>query len=207
MNHKSPFVASIVDLPHQEGSVRDYDFEFLTPDDFGTEMFAVETGSALTAHLSFASVQEGVFVSGSARALAHGRCSRCLREFTVEMNEQVAEIVYYPERIAALIADGDEEAEDFPVVQDDAIDLEPILRDALVLAMPFTPLCEPDCEGLCAGCGKAWRDLPDDHHHEDLDPRFAALDGLLAQLSAHEEGDAYEEGSTLHEGSEPREES
>ena len=102
------------------------------------------------------------------------------------MQEQIAELVFHPERQQELIAEGDEEAADLPVVADDVVDLEPLVRDALVLSMPLSPLCRPDCPGLCAECGERWDDLPDDHKHEFLDPRFSALDALAEQLMAGE---------------------
>jgi uncharacterized protein len=49
------------------------------------------------------------------------------------------------------------------------------VRDALVLDLPLSPLCREDCRGLCAGCGIALDDLPDDHTHTTTDPRWAAL--------------------------------
>jgi len=57
----------------------------------------------------------------------------------------------------------------------DMLDLEPVVRDGLVLALPLSPLCREDCRGLCAGCGVALDDLPDDHTHASTDPRWAAL--------------------------------
>jgi len=57
----------------------------------------------------------------------------------------------------------------------DLIDLEPAVRDAVVLALPTNPLCRPDCPGLCPECGVHFDDLPADHRHEDVDPRWAAL--------------------------------
>ncbi|MDR6940127.1 YceD family protein [Arcanobacterium hippocoleae] len=182
MDLRSPYVISIVDLPRQEGASRDFQFDFLAPDDCGVQLLAVPAGTVMATDLTLQSVSEGVLVHGRVRALAQGRCSRCLREIELDLDEAVAELVYYPERKQALLAEDDEEAEDFPVIKDDRIDLEPILRDALVLAMPFTPLCAPDCAGLCPDCGQMWRDLPKDHHHEQLDPRFAALDALRAQF-------------------------
>ncbi|XCB30204.1 DUF177 domain-containing protein [Arcanobacterium hippocoleae] len=136
--------------------------------------------------LNLQSVSEGVLVQGNVEAAAVGRCSRCLRDIHVQMNERVAELVFYPEKKQILLDDGDEEAEDFPIIEDNRIDLEPILRDALVLAMPFTPLCEPDCAGLCAECGEPWRDLPADHYHKHPDLRFAALDELRMKLAQAE---------------------
>lgn len=58
------------------------------------------------------------------------------------------------------------------------IDLEPILRDAVVLELPFTPLCRPDCAGLCPECGADLNRDPDHGHAEPIDPRWAGLIGL-----------------------------
>ena len=61
----------------------------------------------------------------------------------------------------------------------DLLDLEPVLRDAVVLALPLTPLCREDCSGLCAECGERLDDLPEDHNHDAVDARWGALAGLL----------------------------
>jgi uncharacterized protein len=70
--------------------------------------------------------------------------------------------------------DPDEELE-VSKLQDDLVDLEPLLRDAVVLALPFQPLCEDDCPGLCVECGARLADDPDHTHGEPVDPRWAAL--------------------------------
>ena len=63
-------------------------------------------------------------------------------------------------------------------MQGDLIDLEPAVRDAIVLTLPTNPLCRPDCPGLCPECGVHFDDLPADHSHEAADPRWAALRNL-----------------------------
>ena len=65
-------------------------------------------------------------------------------------------------------------------VRDETIDLEPMLRDAVITQLPFQPVCREDCQGLCAQCGARLEDDPG-HHHEVLDPRWSALSGLLEQ--------------------------
>ena len=79
-------------------------------------------------------------------------------------------------------ADGGEDSEDDQMyeVQDETIDLEPMLRDAVITQLPFQPVCREDCQGLCAQCGARLEDDPG-HHHEVLDPRWSALSGLLGQ--------------------------
>ena len=60
-------------------------------------------------------------------------------------------------------------------LEGDLLDLEPLLRDAVVLALPFQPLCRDDCPGLCAECGARLADDPGHQHDEPIDPRWAAL--------------------------------
>jgi uncharacterized protein len=75
------------------------------------------------------------------------------------------------------------EDDDVRFLEDDLIDLEPALRDAVVLALPFRPVCREDCPGLCQQCGAALADDPS-HHHEDADPRWAALRELAVDPAA-----------------------
>ena len=62
-------------------------------------------------------------------------------------------------------------------LQDDLVDLEPQLRDAVVLELPFQPMCEPDCPGLCPECGARLAEDPDHAHEAPIDPRWAGLAG------------------------------
>ena len=77
--------------------------------------------------------------------------------------------------------DGDEPdpTEDEPVLAGDLLDLEPTLRDAVVLALPIAPLCRDDCPGLCAQCGARLADDPGHRHDDQVDARWVALAGLL----------------------------
>ena len=188
INFRSPFVASIADLPRQEGAIKDFHAQIKAPEDFGIDLYRVEPGSDIDVDLTFQSVSEGVYVYGTVSAHATGECARCLRDLEEDMNEQVSELFYYPERLEAALAspDEDDSLEDAPVIEADHIDLEALIRDGLVIAMPLRPLCTPDCSGLCPTCGQRLDDLPADHHHEVKDSRFSALDELAAKLAAGE---------------------
>ena len=72
------------------------------------------------------------------------------------------------------------------VMEGDFLDLEPTLRDAVVLALPLTPLCREDCAGLCAECGERLDDLPEDHVHDAPDDRWSALQDLLDTRTTEE---------------------
>ena len=71
-----------------------------------------------------------------------------------------------------------EEDDEVSMLEGDLVDLEPLLRDAVVLALPFQPLCEDDCPGLCTECGARLADDPDHAHDEPIDPRWAGLTAL-----------------------------
>ena len=131
----------------------------------------VATGEPVELELRLESVTEGVYVSGSVAAKLVGECARCLDPLADEVVAELGELFAYPDSVTDETTDADE----LPRVVDDHVDLEQTIRDALVLALPLAPLCRQDCAGLCSGCGEKWADLPGDHGHETLDPRWAAL--------------------------------
>ena len=71
-----------------------------------------------------------------------------------------------------------EEDDGVSTLEGDLVDLEPLLRDAVVLALPFQPLCMEDCPGLCPDCGFRLADDPDHAHDAAIDPRWAGLTAL-----------------------------
>jgi uncharacterized protein len=138
------------------------------PADLGIEVIRVPEGSEIDLRLLLESVVEGVLVSGDVDVIAVGECARCLDPLERELTVGLQDLYAYP-------GHGDEDTR--TVVDDGLIDLEPALRDAVVLALPLAPLCRPDCPGLCSVCGERLADDPD-HRHEDVDPRWAALAAL-----------------------------
>jgi len=120
---------------------------------------------------------EGVLVTGTAQAVLDGECARCLEVLRDETVVDFQELFFYEERDAGAL-DGDDDA---GRLEGDLLDLEPVLRDTVVLTLPFQPLCRDDCPGLCAECGARLADEPDHQHDEALDPRWAALHGLADQ--------------------------
>ena len=145
------------------------------PDRLGLDSIYVSAGEPVELELQLESVTEGVYVSGSVGAKLVGECVRCLDPLADEVVVELGELFAYPDSVTDETTDVDE----LPRVVDEHIDLEQTVRDALVLALPLTPLCRPDCAGLCPDCGEKWADLPADHGHETLDPRWAALRARL----------------------------
>jgi len=116
---------------------------------------------------------EGVLVTGTASASLTGECVRCLEPITDEIEVTFQELYVYEDHALP-----EEEDDEVSTLQDDLVDLEPLLRDAVVLALPFQPLCEDDCPGLCPDCGVRLADDPDHAHEAAIDPRWAALADL-----------------------------
>ena len=137
----------------------------------GLDVVAVPAGAEVDLDLRLESVAEGVLVSGTAAATAAGQCSRCLIEVTEPIVAGIRELFAFPDSATAATTDEDE----IPLVVDDRIDLQQVVRDEIVTALPMAPLCRPDCRGLCPDCGGRFDDLEPDHSHEILDPRWAAL--------------------------------
>jgi uncharacterized protein len=127
----------------------------------------------LEAHLRLESVIEGVLVTGAVEAPTVTVCARCLSEQPGRVALDVCEL-FAPARPS-------EPEESYPLAGTE-IDLEPMLRDAVALALPLRPLCRPECRGLCASCGADLNLGPCDCKQDDVDPRWAALGALRERL-------------------------
>ncbi len=156
------------------------------PGDLGLDVVGVPEGSDLELQLRLESVVEGVLVSGTARVQVRGECVRCLEPISAEELVPLQELFFYPDQ-----STDDEEA---ARLQGDLVDLEPVLRDAVVLGLPFKPVCRDDCSGLCPECGARLADDPG-HRHEQDDPRWAALRALTDPGAAAPAGPDDEEES------------
>ena len=161
------------ELGRRPGSQREVSRTVPAPADLGIEVLRVPEGAPVELDLRIEAVMEGVMVTGTARAGLEGECARCLEPISDEIEVRFQELFVYDDREV----DPDEELE-VSRLWDDLVDLEPLLRDAVVLALPFQPLCQDDCPGLCAECGARLADDPDHSHGEPVDPRWAALAAL-----------------------------
>ena len=147
------------------------------PSDLGTDVIAVEEGAPLHLDLRMESVVEGVLVTGSVRGTATGACVRCLDPVTETVDGTFQELFVHADRHVRHDEVGDEDADEERLVEDGLIDLDPVVRDTVVPALPFQPVCRPDCPGLCSVCGQPLADDPE-HQHDEIDPRWAALSAL-----------------------------
>lgn len=175
LDPRSPLVVDTSQLPRAPGAMRHISRVVAAPAGLGSALIAVPEGADLGLELRLESVTEGVLVSGAVTGVAHGECARCLRPVSEELEVTIQELFAYPDSTTDATAEEDEVGR----LRGELIDLEPAVRDAVVLALPSSPLCREDCPGLCPRCGAHWDDLPADHHHEEqIDPRWAALKKL-----------------------------
>lgn len=154
------------------------------PADLGIDVLTVAEGAPVELDLRLEAVMEGVLVTGTASAVVEGECARCLEPIRDPVEVTLQELFVYDDTRDADIPD--EEGDETSMTQGDLVDLEPLLRDAVVLALPFQPLCREDCPGMCPDCGVRLADQPDHQHEAPVDPRWAKLAELpeLAGLDA-----------------------
>ncbi|HEX5951231.1 MAG TPA: DUF177 domain-containing protein, partial [Actinomycetota bacterium] len=121
----------------------------------------------LEGDLTLESVLEGIYVTGSVAGRMAFRCARCLKGFERDFDVSMQEL---------FVREAGPE-DDYVLEPDLRLDPEPMVRDAVVLGMPFSPLCKPDCLGLCERCGGD-RNLGECTCTEPVDPRWAGLEGF-----------------------------
>lgn len=164
---------------------------------------SVPAGSGLALDLRLESVVEGVLVSGTAAVRAEGECSRCLDPVTDEVTADLQQLYVYPPTDAKgrIVHDDADPDEDEPVLTGDLLDLEPVVRDAVVLALPIAPVCGSDCPGLCPQCGARLADDPG-HGHDQRDPRWDALQRLATAATGSDRtyDDPHDDTHTRKEG-------
>ena len=140
----------------------------------------VPSDADLALEASLEAVHGGIVVSGTVAATWAGECSRCLAGVNGTLELEVRELFEHdPVASETYPLDGDE------------IDLEPVVRDAVLLNLPLAPRCSDHCLGLCPHCGVNRNETPCDCADAEGDPRWAALARL--QLSPDDVRDPEED--------------
>ncbi|MQS07158.1 YceD family protein [Streptomyces alkaliphilus] len=176
------------------------------PADLGTDVLGVPEGAPMEVSLRLESVMDGVLVTGTVRTSLVGECVRCLEPLRRECEADFQELYSYPDADAGgRSADtGDDAEEETLFLEGELFDLEPVLRDAVVLSLPLQPVCREDCPGLCPECGTRLETDPDHRHDDAVDIRWAALRELSGTLGSAG-ADAEEEKPPRAGGDEPQE--
>jgi len=159
-----PFVLPVRDITGRPGESRESSFDVPAPDKWGEGLVSVAQGEPIAVDARLESVHEGILVTAQAWTTYTGVCGRCLTDIARPVEVEIQELFAYP----------GSEATDFEV-QDDHVDLETPVRDAIVLSLPFQPVCQPDCPGLDPVTGEKMTDSTDTQKGVPIDPRWAAL--------------------------------
>lgn len=181
-DEKKPWVVAVTELIDTPGSSEELQVTWPAPAELAVPLLGVEKGSAMQVDVRLDSVHEGILVSGTVDGTLTGQCSRCLDPISQAVTIDIQELFQFE---FDPMVDEDEQH----MVEHGFVNVEPIMRDALVSSLPFQPTCSPDCEGLCDQCGVRLEEAGPDHYHEQLDPRWAALANFVS-------GDETEETSS-----------
>jgi uncharacterized protein len=171
----SPYVVNVRDLVHRPGEMRERTLDFAVPEKLGEGAAAVAPGEDIRIDLRLEGLHDGILVSAEVDTVARAECVRCLDPVQIDVQVEFQELFAY----------SPDEAFDY-VVRDDQLDLEPVVRDAVVLSLPFQPVCRPDCPGLDPITGERLPDGFEPAVEEASDPRWAALEGLRKDLDTNE---------------------
>jgi len=148
----------------QPGTERTEQRTLQAVEDLGHDVYGVAEGSEIDLELRFEAVLDGVLVTGTASAHASGECVRCLEPVGDDVTVNFQELYLF-----------EDATEEEYALEDDLLDLEPLVREAMVETLPHDPLCDPECPGLCPDCGARLADDPEHTHGPQVDPRWSQL--------------------------------
>lgn len=119
---------------------------------------------------------QGLLVQTTMKAAKPAECVRCLDELIQPLEIESTEL--YAFSANSVTESG------LLVPENGKLDLTPLIREEMLLAMPISPVCRPDCKGLCPVCGENLNINPCDHGHEEPDPRLSSLKSLLDKYNS-----------------------
>jgi uncharacterized metal-binding protein YceD (DUF177 family) len=172
----NPWKVDLRELGRRAGSLHELGRTAPAPAGWRVELIGVPEGAEIGLRLRLESVMEGVLVTGEIDVPVEGSCARCLEPIEDTLSLDLQELYAYEGSTTVETSEEDEVRR----VEGDYLDLEPLVRDTVVLNLPLAPVCTEDCAGLCVDCGQRLDDLPADHHHEVVDARWAGLANKFA---------------------------
>lgn len=181
---RRPLALDTRQLGRRPGTMWEGQLTVPAPPGLGRDLVRVPTGADLALWLRLETVLDGVLASATVSAPMTGECARCLDEVTDTVEASFTELFSYPEQADRYAWTSGEIVDDeVHHLDGDLLDLEQSVRDAVVLALPASPLCRPDCSGLCPDCGAHLDEVGPEHAHAEPDPRWGALRGLTAHTA------------------------
>jgi len=166
-NLRKPFRINVGFIAHEEiGRHHDFPFQFdkiVLENDFELRN--------LDGIVNIGRTPQGLVVQADFSAETTLGCVRCLTEFNHELDWQFTELYAFDQR--------SETDSGLILPEDGQIDLATLLYEYALLEVPISPICKPDCQGLCAECGQNLNEMDCGHGPEANDSPFAKLKDLL----------------------------
>ncbi len=125
--------------------------------------------------ISLARTHNGIRSITEVYAFTDSECGRCLVPFKQELHTEFEENFTFENRPLS--------EEELIIPEDGNIDFEPLIREYLMLEMPYNPVCRPDCKGLCVVCGQNLNEKDCDHPHPGFKAKQTKLDLNSRELS------------------------
>lgn len=171
----TPLIVNVVELLRWPGTVKEVDVSLDVTDlEFNdariVENTAASDADKIAVHLRLESLSNGVSVHGTVSATWVGECRRCVTPLRERMDVEVSELYQ------KVVEDPDAYA-----IENDQINLLPMVRENILVAVPVGPLCRPDCPGLCPQCGADLSQTTCDCTVDTRDPRWSVLDALMSK--------------------------
>ncbi len=120
---------------------------------------------------AFSRNYQGLLAEVAIQAVTELECVRCLTTIQQPLRTNFTELFAFSARAAT--------ESGLILPEDGRIDLGPLVREYLILEIPISPICMPDCKGLCPVCGENRNTDECQHEIDEIDPRLADLKSLL----------------------------
>ncbi len=164
---KKPFRINIGFIAHEEiGRSHDFPFEFdkiVLGDDLELRN--------LDGIVNIGRTPQGLVLQADFSAETTVMCVRCLQDSDQELDWSFTELYAFDKR--------SETDSELILPEDGHIDLAEMIREYALLEVPISPICKPDCQGLCAECGQNLNEKDCGHKPIEPDSPFAKLKDLL----------------------------
>lgn len=165
---RTHLIVDVHELLGESGSKEDLSFSEAVP---GLALELVRVDEPVAFHLSVTVVEGGVLVEGTLRGRYVTVCRTCLGEDAHDFDFRAAELYRRPH----------ESPEGRYEIVEDSLDLDPLVRDNVLLELPVNPKCAEDCAGLCPECGANLNEGPCGCPERVADLRWGPLQDLLRE--------------------------
>jgi uncharacterized protein len=138
---------------------------------------AVTLGEDLVLHylrgdILFTRTADGLMAEGRLETELDGECVRCLASFPLPLTVQLDDLIFALPQASPRVSE-------YRIPESGWINATSALREQILLNIPLSSLCRPDCRGLCSQCGQDLNIGTCDCHEQTIDPRLAVLRDLL----------------------------